>query len=75
LVAGKLKVTDAPLGDETFGGGLFPYPYEEAGGWVLKNVVRGSTIFMGSPVIPVASTISCGRLSIVSPDWLGSFLL
>jgi hypothetical protein len=24
------------LGDETFGGGLFPYLYEEAGGWVLS---------------------------------------
>jgi hypothetical protein len=34
LLAGKLKVTDALLGDETFGGGLFPYLYEEAGGWV-----------------------------------------
>jgi len=29
----------------------------------------------GSPVIPVAPTISCGRLSIVSRDWLVSFLL
>jgi hypothetical protein len=36
LMANKLKVTDALLGDETFGGGLFPYLYEEAGGWVLS---------------------------------------
>jgi len=28
--AGTLKVTDALLGDEIFGGGLFPYLYEEA---------------------------------------------
>jgi hypothetical protein len=35
LEAGRLKVTDVLLGDETFGGGLFPYLYEEAGGWVL----------------------------------------
>src|SRR5262249_51319936 len=36
LLAGDLKVTDVLLGDETFGGGLFPYLYEEAGGWVLS---------------------------------------
>lgn len=36
LAAGQLKVTDVLLGDETFGGGLFPYLYEEAGGWVLS---------------------------------------
>lgn len=36
LEAGALKVTDVLLGDETFGGGLFPYLYEEAGGWVLS---------------------------------------
>lgn len=36
LMAGKLKVTDVLLGDDTFGGGLFPYLYEEAGGWVLS---------------------------------------
>jgi len=36
LLADKLKVTDVLLGDETFGGGLFPYLYEEAGGWVLS---------------------------------------
>ncbi len=36
LMANKLKVTDVLLGDETFGGGLFPYHYEEAGGWVLS---------------------------------------
>jgi hypothetical protein len=24
------------LGDETFGGGIFPYLYEEAGGWVFS---------------------------------------
>ncbi len=36
LLAGELKVTDVLLGDETFGGGLFPYLYEEAGGWVLS---------------------------------------
>jgi hypothetical protein len=36
LMANKLKVTDVLLGDETFGGGLFPYLYEEAGGWVLS---------------------------------------
>jgi hypothetical protein len=35
LEAGTLKVTDVLLGDEIFGGGLFPYLYEEAGGWVL----------------------------------------
>jgi hypothetical protein len=37
LEDGKLKVTDVLLGDETFGGGLFPYLYEEAGGWVLTS--------------------------------------
>jgi len=37
LEVGKLKVTDVLLGDETFGGGLFPYLYEEAGGWVLSS--------------------------------------
>ncbi len=37
LEEGKLKVTDVLLGDETFGGGLFPYLYEEAGGWVLTS--------------------------------------
>jgi hypothetical protein len=31
-----LKVTDVLLGDETFGGGLFPSLYEEAGGWLLS---------------------------------------
>jgi hypothetical protein len=36
LMANKLKVTDVLLGDEIFGGGLFPYLYEEAGGWVLS---------------------------------------
>ena len=36
LEAGYLKVTDVLLGDETFGGGLFPSLYEEAGGWVLS---------------------------------------
>jgi len=36
LMADQLKVTDVLLGDETFGGGLFPYLYEEAGGWVLS---------------------------------------
>ncbi|HEV2668839.1 MAG TPA: hypothetical protein VG324_28235, partial [Blastocatellia bacterium] len=36
LLAGDLKVTDVLLGDETYGGGLFPYLYEEAGGWVLS---------------------------------------
>ena len=36
LLAGKLKVTDVLLGDETFGGGIFPYLYEEAGGWALS---------------------------------------
>jgi hypothetical protein len=36
LETGALKVTDVLLGDETFGGGLFPYLYEEAGGWVLS---------------------------------------
>lgn len=35
LLANKLKVTDVLLGDETFGGGQFPYLYEIAGGWVL----------------------------------------
>ena len=35
LEAGTLKVTDVLLGDEIFGGGLFPYLYEEAGGWIL----------------------------------------
>ena len=28
-------MTDVLLGAEIFGGGLFPYLYEEAGGWVL----------------------------------------
>jgi hypothetical protein len=37
LEAGHLKVTDVLLGDETFGGGLLPYLYEEAGGWVLTS--------------------------------------
>jgi hypothetical protein len=37
LEVGHLKVTDVLLGDETFGGGLFPYLYEEAGGWVLTS--------------------------------------
>jgi hypothetical protein len=36
LLAGDLKVTDVLLGDETFGGGLFPDLYAEAGGWVLS---------------------------------------
>jgi len=36
LEAHRLKVTDVLLGDETFGGGLFPYLYEQAGGWVLS---------------------------------------
>jgi hypothetical protein len=35
LEAGTLKVTDVLLGDEIFGGGLFPYLYEEAGDWFL----------------------------------------
>ena len=37
LMADQLKVTDVLLGDETFGGGLFPYMYQEAGGWVLTS--------------------------------------
>jgi hypothetical protein len=37
LEAGPLKVTDVLLGDESYGGGLFPYLYEEAGGWVLTS--------------------------------------
>jgi hypothetical protein len=37
LEADTLKVTDVLLGDETFGGGLFPYLYEQAGGWVLTS--------------------------------------
>lgn len=37
LEAGQLKVTDVLLGDETFGGGLFPCLYQEAGGWVLTS--------------------------------------
>jgi hypothetical protein len=36
LLAGDLQVTDVPLGDETYGSGLFPYLYEKAGGWVLS---------------------------------------
>jgi hypothetical protein len=36
LEAGKLQVGDVLLGDETYGGGLFPYLYAEAGGWVLS---------------------------------------
>src|SRR5262249_25229261 len=35
LLGDKLKVTDVLLGDEPFGGGLFPDLYEEAGGGVL----------------------------------------
>jgi hypothetical protein len=31
LITDQLKVTDVLLGDETFGGGLFPYLYQEAG--------------------------------------------
>ena len=37
LEAGYLKVTDVLLGDETFGGGLFPGLYRAAGGWVLTS--------------------------------------
>jgi hypothetical protein len=37
LEADRLKVTDVLLGDETCGGGLFPYLYEQAGGWVLTS--------------------------------------
>jgi hypothetical protein len=37
LEADQLKVTDVLLGDETFGGGIFPYLYAEAGGWVLTS--------------------------------------
>jgi hypothetical protein len=37
LLAGQLKVTDVLLGDETFGGGLFPHLYEQASGWVLTS--------------------------------------
>jgi hypothetical protein len=37
LEADRLKVTDVLLGDETYGGGLFPYLYEQAGGWVLTS--------------------------------------
>lgn len=37
LIAGRLKVTDVLLGDETFGGGIFPHLYELAGGWVLTS--------------------------------------
>ena len=37
LLAGYLKVTDVLLGDESFGGGLLPYLYQEAGGWVLTS--------------------------------------
>jgi hypothetical protein len=36
VLAGGLKVTDVLLGDETYGGGFFPYLYAEAGGWVLS---------------------------------------
>lgn len=36
LLGSDLKVTDVLLGDETFGGGLFPSLYQEAGGWVLS---------------------------------------
>jgi hypothetical protein len=36
LLAGDLQVSDVLLGDETYGGGLFPYLYGEAGGWVLS---------------------------------------
>lgn len=31
-MVGQIKVTDVLLGDETFGGGLFPYLYKEVGG-------------------------------------------
>jgi hypothetical protein len=37
LLSGQLKVTDMWLGDETFGGGLFSYLCEEAGGWGLTS--------------------------------------
>ena len=37
LLDGQLKVTDVLLGDETFGGGLFPHLYERASGWVLTS--------------------------------------
>ena len=37
LDANRLKGTDVLLGDETIGGGFFPYLYEQAGGWVLTS--------------------------------------
>ena len=37
LAAGHLQVTDVLLGDETYGGGLFPKLYGKAGGWVLTS--------------------------------------
>jgi hypothetical protein len=37
LAAGDLKIIDLLLGDETYGGGLFPRLYEKAGGWVLTS--------------------------------------
>jgi hypothetical protein len=37
LESDRIKVTDVLLGDETYGGGLFPYLYEQAGGWVLTS--------------------------------------
>jgi hypothetical protein len=52
LEADSLKVTDVLLGDETYGGGLFPYLYEQAGGWVLtpkqlpKNDALGRMIYL-----------------------------
>lgn len=52
LEAGRLKVTDVLLGDEAFGGGLFPYLYEETGGSHLEpQATAGRTIFVeGCPV-------------------------
>ncbi len=37
FLAGPFKVTDALLGVENFGGGLFHYLYEEAGEWRLST--------------------------------------
>ncbi|MFN7946363.1 MAG: hypothetical protein U0Z53_13510 [Blastocatellia bacterium] len=37
LLADQLKVTDVLPGDEIFGGGIFPWLYKFAGGWVLTS--------------------------------------
>jgi len=39
-LADKLKMTGVPRGGESFGGGLFPFLYEESGGVAPKQLPR-----------------------------------